>query len=267
MAHKGQSVLHPIAVTRPNKFTTNNNSKIKLQQLLHNNEPSRNTSKSRLSNLNISHSLVRSRKPKALLELRQKNSSLLHLKETGQGDSVSLGREYGEMLPKTGVYFLPDFKVTGFIALLDDLIIKFTQRHKYYLISEVKMKLKAISNVEMKRQIRKMQFRKEQELERVEAIQQEQFRDFSVAWDNYMNDYEQAAYVSVQRMRENLDLEIVQLRTQFLNKYHHFNLSKRCCHLRLQEKKCFAAKEYIKANQLRQQADELEIIEIQMHQE
>lgn len=82
-----------------------------------------------------------------------------------------------------------------------------------------------------------------------------------------MVDYESAAYTSVQRMRENHDLEVVSLRNDFMNKYHHLNLSKKCCNLRLQEKKCFAAKEYMKANQLRQQADELEIIEIQMHQE
>jgi len=31
--------------------------------------------------------------------------------DVGQGDSETLGAEYGEMIPKTGIYQLPDFKV------------------------------------------------------------------------------------------------------------------------------------------------------------
>lgn len=80
----------------------------------------------------------------------------MHLKETGQADALSLGRQYGEMLPKTGVYFLPDFKVTGFIELLDNLILKFSKEQKYYLINDIRIKMKTISNIEMERQIRKM---------------------------------------------------------------------------------------------------------------
>lgn len=50
-----------------------------------------------------------------------------------------------------------------------------------------------------------------------------------------------------------------------LNSYHSFTLSKNCCDLRMMEKKQFAVKEYIKANHFRQMADEMEIVEIQMH--
>jgi len=42
------------------------------------------------------------------------------LKQAGLGDSMSLAMEYGEMLPKTGIYSLPDFKVTLFLKVLTD---------------------------------------------------------------------------------------------------------------------------------------------------
>lgn len=68
-------------------------------------------------------------------------------------------------------------------------------------------------------------------------------------------------------MRDKHDIDMVALRTNMLNSYHSFTLSKKCCNLRSMEKKHFAVKEYIKANRLRQMADEMEIVEIQMHQE
>ena len=45
---------------------------------------------------------------------------MMHLVQAGEGDSLSIMQEYGEMLPKTGIYFLPDFKVTAFLRMLDD---------------------------------------------------------------------------------------------------------------------------------------------------
>ena len=45
---------------------------------------------------------------------------MMLLVQAGEGDQFSLLREYGEMLPKTGIYSLPDFKVTAFLRMLDD---------------------------------------------------------------------------------------------------------------------------------------------------
>jgi hypothetical protein len=51
-------------------------------------------------------------------------------------------------------------------------------------------------------------------------------------------------------------------RNSIFTKYHTFTLSKKCCELRDYERKHFVIKEYIKANKLRTEADELEILEI-----
>jgi len=53
-------------------------------------------------------------KPIALKEMKSKHSSLFHLRLAGEGDEHSLGAEFGEMLPKTGIYCLPDFKLLAF---------------------------------------------------------------------------------------------------------------------------------------------------------
>ena len=45
----------------------------------------------------------------------------MHLKKAGvvtNQDELSI--EYGEMLPKTGIYSLPDYKVTAFLRILTD---------------------------------------------------------------------------------------------------------------------------------------------------
>ena len=47
-----------------------------------------------------------------------------------------------------------------------------------------------------------------------------------------------------------------------LNSYHKFTLSKKCIDMRDKEKRHFKIKEYQMANQIRQQADQLEILEI-----
>lgn len=53
-----------------------------------------------------------------------------------------------------------------------------------------------------------------------------QFDQFTSAWDTYMQEYEAAAYLSLQKMRDKHDLELVELRTNMLNSYHSFTLSK-----------------------------------------
>jgi hypothetical protein len=55
------------------------------------------------------------------VELTSKNASLFHLKNAGVVSTKDeLQLEYGEMLPKTGIYSLPDFKVTAFLRILTD---------------------------------------------------------------------------------------------------------------------------------------------------
>ena len=74
-----------------------------------------------------------------------------------------------------------------------------------------------------------------------------------------MQEYESAAYESLRKLREKHDFQKLNQRNQIFSKYHSFTLSKKCCELRDQERRHFVIKEYIKANRLRTEADELEI--------
>ena len=80
-----------------------------------------------------------------------------------------------------------------------------------------------------------------------------------------MEDYELAAHESLKKMQEKHESEVINLKEDIYNSYHVFTISKRCCDLRDQEKRHFSVKEYLKANALRQEADALELIEIQRH--
>ena len=56
----------------------------------------------------------------------------MHLREAGLADdSFSLQQEYGEMLPKTGVYSLPNFMVIAFMRILTDYHKKLESEQRY----------------------------------------------------------------------------------------------------------------------------------------
>lgn len=66
-----------------------------------------------------------------------------------------------------------------------------------------------------------------------------------------MLEYEAAAYQSLCKLREKHDVDIVVMRQNILNSYHVFTLSKKCCEIRDSERRHFAVKEYLRANELR----------------
>ena len=82
-----------------------------------------------------------------------------------------------------------------------------------------------------------------------------------------MQDYEAAAHESLRKMQDKQEEDVLNLKEEIFNSYHVFTLSKKCCDLRSQEKRHFSVKEYLKANALREEADALELVEIQNHQE
>lgn len=45
----------------------------------------------------------------------------------------------------------------------------------------------------------------------MEQAQKDQFMEFSKAWDSYMSDYEQAAYTSLEHLKEKHDQEVAKV--------------------------------------------------------
>ena len=62
-------------------------------------------------------------------------------------------------------------------------------------------------------------------------------------------------------------MELDSRRHKVLNQYHKFVYSKQYCTLRAQERRHFAVREYVQADKCRREADAVEVIEKQRHQE
>lgn len=60
------------------------------------------------------------------------------------------------MLPKTGIYYLPDFRVIGFLNMMEERQKHHVNTLEYFSINQLQMKYKIVANLELKRQIRKM---------------------------------------------------------------------------------------------------------------
>ena len=119
--------------------------------------------------------------------MQSKHSSLFHLKLAGEGDEYSLAAEFGAMLPKTGIYSLPDFEVLTLQKAIDQYIkTNLEEEQKYLEAKDARLKFKQLSKDELRKQMRKMQRRQALELREVEAIQRAQFIQFTNAWDVYM---------------------------------------------------------------------------------
>jgi len=96
------------------------------------------------------------------------------------------------------------------------------------------------SFTEMLRQETIMQRVQHQELESIELSQQQQFLEFSAAWDSYMQDYEAAAFRSLEQLKEKHDREVVQMREFLSHEYPgKYTLSKELMELRRNEKLAF----------------------------
>lgn len=57
-------------------------------------------------------------------------------------------KKYGALLPKTGVYFLPDDKVIGFLRILNALRLKAEKENSYTSAKIMKQKFDEFSRAE-----------------------------------------------------------------------------------------------------------------------
>lgn len=97
-----------------------------------------------------------------------------------------------------------------------------------------------------------MRMAQEEELIQVENAQRLQFTEFSEAWDKYMKDYENAAFESVERLKEKHIQEIKDMQADIVRSYSiKTRWSKELMELRKQEKTFFSLKNYAKAEELK----------------
>jgi hypothetical protein len=156
--------------------------------------------------------------------------------------------QYGCLLPRTGVHFLPDTKVIDFLRLLDDYRKKCEKDGQFSEAKRARKKFEDLKQKETLRQQNNMRSAQEQELLTVENAQKAQFIEFSQAWDNYMSDYEATAYLSLEKLKEKHLMEIEQLREK-INKESKIKLklSKELLQMRKRVRLLVSMKEYDEA--------------------
>ena len=106
----------------------------------------------------------------------------------------------------------------------------------------------------------KMESSQNQELQYVEQIQRQQFMEFTSAWDNYMSEYEQNAFQSVERLRHEQIQELNEYRNTYLERQGNRYLpSRKLMDVRVMERKSFGVKQYEQAVQFSQLSESMEV--------
>eukprot|EP00350_Pseudokeronopsis_sp_OXSARD2_P010806 CAMPEP_0170546576 /NCGR_PEP_ID=MMETSP0211-20121228/4933_1 /TAXON_ID=311385 /ORGANISM="Pseudokeronopsis sp., Strain OXSARD2" /LENGTH=246 /DNA_ID=CAMNT_0010851111 /DNA_START=245 /DNA_END=988 /DNA_ORIENTATION=+ len=167
-------------------------------------------------------------------------------------------RKYGNLLPKTGVYFLPDDKIVSFLKILNELRKKYEKEENYVKAKLLKQRFEELSGMEQQRQNINMKQAKKMAHDSGECSESAIFR-VQLAWDQYMADYEAAAFESIERLKEKHLLEVNDLHEKVRNNFKiKHKLSKELMDMRKQEKIFFSVKNYDQAERLRIKADFLE---------
>lgn len=85
-----------------------------------------------------------------------KNNKFLGTFQFPKSPSAKERKLYGAMLPKHGVYFLPDLKVIDFIRVLNNYKRKCLNEGKLSEIKKAKQKIEELRSKEMMRQLTNM---------------------------------------------------------------------------------------------------------------
>ena len=109
-----------------------------------------------------------------------------------------------------------------------------------------------------------MEAAQREEYSQIAYQQQIQFVEFSRAWDDYMQNYENAAVQSVSKLKQRHVQDLIEVRDNVVNNLNiKYTLSKDLMNIRAQERLAFQVKDFDKAEILREKGDQLERVEKQ----
>lgn len=99
--------------------------------------------------------------------------------------------------------------------LLKDYLKQCRNELNYIEAGRANEKHKELAEHEMKRQVKYMEDKQRQELVHIEAMQRMQFEEFTRAWDQYMASYEQTAFQSIEKLKAEQHMELLNLHQLF----------------------------------------------------
>ena len=89
-----------------------------------------------------------------------------------------LRKEYGEMIPKTNLRSLPDFKITEFIRILSEYHKKMESNHSYLEAKRARGKVRELAQIELLHQISALDDKHKSELKELQTQQNQDFVHF-----------------------------------------------------------------------------------------
>lgn len=110
-------------------------------------------------------------------------------------------KKYGALLPKTGVYFLPDERIVAFLKIMNEIRKRYEAVGDYMMANKFKKIFDRWSDDEQERQSHNMRIAQQRELINIEQAQKVQYTEFAEAWDKYMADYEATAFNLVENLK------------------------------------------------------------------
>lgn len=132
----------------------------------------------------------------------------------------------------------------------------------------MKQKFDEFSRAEQQRQEQNMRLAQEKELMNIEGAQKAQFTEFQQAWDKYMADYEQTAFQLIEKLKMKQEQEMIETSEKIAEDFRaKVRGTKNIVEKRKQEKIFFSVKDYDRAEIMRRQIEQQEIVEMAIAEE
>ena len=120
-------------------------------------------------------------------------------------------KKFGALLPRSGVYFLPDERIMAFQKLVNLMRRRYEGDQNYMTANSLKDVFSTWGQEERHRQAHNMRVAQHRELITIEEAQKVQYFEFAKNWDKFMADYEQAAHMHIMNLKEKQSQELIEL--------------------------------------------------------
>lgn len=160
---------------------------------------------------------------------------------------------------------LPDFKVTEFIRILNQYHKKMESHQNYLEAKKTRFKIKELAQVELCRQVKKIQEKHKVELWDILNEQTKYSNDFQEKWWQALAAEEAEAIVRIKDLKEVQQIDIVLKHKEVSEQNHIFTLSKKYCDLRARENTFHKLKEYQEAQKCKLEAEHRRNLERDAH--
>lgn len=154
----------------------------------------------------------------------------------------------------------PDPKVFEFLRILEDYRVKCEEEGNYLEASRAHKQLSILRKQEEKRQQKAVQARQISERQDVQLAHNMQFSEFNLAWDKYMEEYDNMAQMYIQQMTERHAVVLLEFQKQLRQELaaRPPRWSRELLEARRKQHVCARNRKYAEAQKLKKVCDKIE---------